>query len=290
MRSSNHITLGHGIGDQLLKLVAERLSKTVYDSDTVTRISGGNFMILLPEIKKIEYAEAVANKLLAMFKAPFYVQQHELFTTGSIGIAVFPTDGGDPQHLMKNADAAMHLAKERGKDRYQLYSSAIAQNSIARLVLENSLRRALDRKEFRLFYQPQLDLHTGEVVGVEALIRWLHPDLGSIPPLEFIPIAEETGLIHPIGEWVLRTACEQKKIWQEMGFRSLRISVNLSGRQFHYANILDMIIAVLKKTQIDPRSLDLEITESTIMERLEETTVTLRRIKELGAHISIDDL
>jgi len=282
-------TLGHAIGDQLIKAVSVRLQKTMYESDTITRIGGGNFMLLLPRIVKPEHAETVANKLLMVFKSPFHIQEHELFTTCSIGIAIFPQDGEDPSSLIKNADAAMHLAKDRGKDRYQLYSSAIANNSFERLVLENSLRRALEKNEFLLHYQPQLDLRTGKVSGVEALIRWQHPDLGSIPPLEFIPIAEDIGLIHPIGEWVLRTACEQKRIWQNDGFRSLRVSVNLSARQFHYVNMVDMVMSILRQTGIDPTSLDLEITESTIMEHLEDTTETLRRLKEMGCHITIDD-
>jgi diguanylate cyclase (GGDEF)-like protein/PAS domain S-box-containing protein len=282
-------TLGHTIGDQLIKAVSARLLKTLFDSDTVTRISGGTFIILLPRIIKAGHAENVANKLLMAFKSPFLIHQHELFTTCSIGIALFPNDGEASDILIKNADAAMHIAKERGKDRFQLYSSAIANNSFERLVLENSLRRALDRDEFRLYYQPQLDLRTGKSIGVEALIRWQHPDLGFIPPMEFIPIAEETGLIHSIGEWVLKTACEQKKIWDQQGFKYLRVSVNLSARQFHYANLVEMIDGVIKKTGIDPQDLDLELTESTIMEHLEETTETLRKLKDMGAHISIDD-
>ena len=282
-------TLGHPIGDQLIKAVSVRLLKVLYASDTVTRISGGAFILLLPRILKPEHAENAANKLLTAFKTPFLIGGHELFTSCSIGIALFPDDGETSDILIKNADAAMHIAKERGKDRYQLYSSSIANNSFERLVLENSLRRALERNEFRLHYQPQLDLRTGKPVGVEALIRWQHPDLGFIPPLEFIPIAEETGLIHPIGEWVLKTACEQKRLWNEQGIKSLRISVNLSARQFHYANLVDMVGDTIRKSGIDARDLDLELTESTIMDRLEETTLTLRRLKNMGVRISIDD-
>jgi len=282
-------TLGHPSGDQLIKAVSVRLQKILYDSDTVTRISGGSFIILLPRVVKTIDAENVANKLLTAFKAPFLVNEHELFSSCSIGIAIFPNDGETSDILIKNADAALHIAKERGKGRFQLYSSSIANNSFERLVLENSLRRALDRKEFLLYYQAQLDLRTGKPSGVEALIRWKHPDLGFIPPVEFIPIAEETGLIHPIGEWVLKTACEQKKIWNDQGFKSLKVSVNLSARQFHYANLVDMVGGVVKQTGIDPEDLDLELTESTIMDHLEETTETLRKLKEMGAHISIDD-
>jgi len=282
-------TLGHSIGDQLIKAVSVRLLKVLFDSDTVTRIGGGAFIILLPRVAKTEDAENVANKLLTAFKAPFLVNEHELFTSCSIGIAIFPNDGETSDILIKNADAAMHISKEKGKDRFQLFSSSIANNSFERLVLENSLRRALERNEFRLYYQPQLDLRTGETIGAEALIRWQHPDLGFIPPLEFIPIAEETGLIHPIGEWVLKTACEQRKLWDQQGFKSFRISVNLSARQFHYANLVDMVGDTIRKSGIDPKSLDLELTESTIMDRLEETTLTLKRLKNMGAHISIDD-
>ena len=282
-------TLGHPIGDQLIKAVSVRLLKVLFDSDTVTRIGGGAFIILLPRVAKIEDAENVANKLLTAFKSPFLISEHELFTSCSIGIALFPNDGETSDILIKNADAAMHIAKERGKDRFQLFSSSIANNSFERLVLENSLRRAMERNEFQLYYQPQLDLRTGKTIGAEALIRWKHPDLGFIPPLEFIPIAEETGLIHPIGEWVLKTACEQKKIWDQQGYKPFRISVNLSARQFHYANLVDMVGDTIRKSGIDARDLDLELTESTIMDRLEETTQTLRRLKNMGTHISIDD-
>jgi len=282
-------TLGHPIGDQLIKAVSVRLLKVLFDSDTVTRIGGGAFILLLPRVKKNEDAENVANKLLMAFKSPFLINGHELFTSCSIGIALFPNDGETSDILIKNADAAMHIAKERGKDRFQLFSSSIANNSFERLVLENSLRRALERNEFQLYYQPQLDLRTGKTIGAEALIRWQHPDLGFIPPLEFIPIAEETGLIHPIGEWVLRTACEQKKLWDLEGFKSFRISVNLSARQFHYATLVDMVGDTIRKSGIDARDLDLELTESTIMDRLDETTLTLRRLKNMGTHISIDD-
>ncbi len=282
-------TLGHPIGDQLIKAVSARLLKLLFDSDTVTRIGGGAFIILLPRVAKTEDAENVANKLLTAFKMPFLINEHELFTSCSIGIAIFPNDGETSDILIKNADAAMHISKERGKDRLQLFSSSIANNSFERLVLENSLRRALERNEFQLYYQPQLDIRTGKTIGAEALIRWKHPDLGFIPPLEFIPIAEETGLIHPIGEWVLKTACEQKKIWDQKGFNSFRVAVNLSARQFHYANLVDMVGDTIRKSGIDARGLDLELTESTIMDRLEETTQTLRRLKNMGVHISIDD-
>ncbi len=282
-------TLGHPIGDQLIKAVSARLLKLLFDSDTVTRIGGGAFIILLPRVAKTEDAENVANKLLTAFKMSFLINEHELFTSCSIGIAIFPNDGETSDILIKNADAAMHISKERGKDRLQLFSSSIANNSFERLVLENSLRRALERNEFQLYYQPQLDIRTGKTIGAEALIRWRHPDLGFIPPMEFIPIAEETGLIHPIGEWVLKTACEQKKLWDQKGFNSFRIAINLSARQFHYANLVDMVGDTIRKSGIDARGLDLELTESTIMDRLEETTQTLRRLKNMGVHISIDD-
>ncbi|MBI4711222.1 MAG: GGDEF and EAL domain-containing protein, partial [Candidatus Omnitrophica bacterium] len=216
-------TLGHPIGDQLIKAVSVRLLKLLFDSDTVTRISGGAFIILLPRVTKAEDAENVATKLLTAFKAPFLINEHELFTSCSIGIALFPNDGETSDILIKN------------------------------------------------------------------LIRWKHPDLGFIPPMEFILVAEETGLIHPIGEWVLKTACAQKKLWDEQGFKDLRISVNLSARQFHYANLVDMVGDTIRKSGIDARCLDLELTESTIMDRLEETTLTLKRLKNMGTHISIDD-
>lgn len=282
-------TLGHVIGDQLIKAVSVRILKTVFNTDTITRMSGGSFMILLPRLGVHENAENVANKILTAFKTPFRINDHELFTTCSIGIAISPGDGTTSEVLMKNADAAMHLAKERGKDCYQLFSSAITNNSFERLVLENSLRRALERNEFKLHYQPQLSIKSGKIVGVEALIRWQHPDLGSIPPMEFIPVAEDTGLIHAIGDWVLQAACEQKKIWNKMGFADLRVAINLSARQFHYTNLVELITGILAKVDLDPRGLELELTESTLMDRLEETTETLRKLKETGLSISIDD-
>ncbi len=282
-------TLGHAVGDQLIKAVSIRLAKTVYESDTVTRIGGASFMVLLPRIEKPEYAENAANKIITAFKTPFIINDHELFTSCSIGMAIFPNDGAESETLLKNADAAMHMAKERGRNRYQLFSSAIANNSFERLVLENSLRHALERNEFQLHYQPQLDIRSGKITGVEALIRWHHPDLGFIPPMEFIPIAEETGLIHPLGEWVIRTACQQKKIWHQQGLKSLKVAFNLSARQFHYANLLELITNIIKEIDLDPSSLDLELTESTIMSHLEETTETLKKLKDMGMNISIDD-
>lgn len=280
---------GHAVGDQLIKAVAIRLGKTLYDSDTITRISGGTFMALLSKVKKNEDMENAANKILTSFKSPFVINNDELFTTCSIGIALFPQDGDKAADLMKNADAAMHRAKESGKDCYQFYSCALSTASEERLIIENHLRRALERNEFRLFYQPQLDLRSGQTVAVEALLRWQHPNLGFIPPMEFIPIAEETGLIHPIGEWVLKEACEQKKIWNQQGFKSLRVAVNLSARQFHYANLVELVTNVIKNVDLDPRDLDLELTESTLMEHLKETSEILGKLKTMGAHISIDD-
>ncbi|HOW59481.1 MAG TPA: EAL domain-containing protein [Candidatus Omnitrophota bacterium] len=282
-------TLGHDKGDLLIQAVSVRLKKTIYDSDMLTRIGGGSFMILLQRISKVELVENVANKILTAFKSPFLIKDQELFTTCSIGIALFPTDGEKSDEVIKHADAAMHLAKERGKDRYQFYSPSMSNKSLERLVIENSLRRALERNEFCLFYQPQFDLRVGKVTGVEALLRWKHPDLGFVPPMQFIEIAEETGLIHPIGEWVLRNACEQKKEWNKMGFSSLRVAVNLSARQFHYVNLLELVRNVLASVHLKPEDLELELTESTIMSFLEETTTTLDKLKEMGIRISIDD-
>lgn len=282
-------TLGHKKGDELLMAVSVRLKKTLYDSDMLTRVSGGLFMALLPRISKVAHAENAANKILVAFKSPFQIDGKEHFTTCSIGIAMFPADGVTSDDVIKNADAAMHRAKDHGKDRYHFYSSSITTKSLDRLMMENSLRRALERNEFRLFYQPQLDLRDGKVKGVEALVRWQHPEFGLTPPLDFIPIAEESGLIHAIGEWVLKAACEQKKAWNRQGFHSLRIAVNLSARQFHYANLVDLVSNVLKKVGLSPNELELELTESTIMAFLDETKTTLSKLKDMGVHISIDD-
>ena len=281
--------LGHEIGDGLIRAVSNRLRIVLYNTDTITRIGGDGFIILLPEIEKVEYAENVANKILSSFKTPFKIKEHELFVNCSIGIGSYPNDGEQSEILMKNTDLAMHVAKEKGGEQYQLYSVAIGSRVSEKLKLENKLRHALEKNEFKLHYQPQIDLKTGRVTGVEALIRWYNPDMGLVAPMQFIPLAEKNGLIHPIGEWVLRTACAQKKKWQDEGLEAIKMAVNLSGRQFHYANLLELVTQILKKTNLNPEMLDLELTESTVMQYSAKTLSTLQGLKDMGIRITIDD-
>ncbi|MFQ5598392.1 MAG: EAL domain-containing protein [Nitrospiria bacterium] len=222
-------------------------------------------------------------------KPPFVIDHHELFMGISIGIGVYPNDGADAETLLKNADAAMYRAKEQGKNHYRIYESSMNANAVKRMAFINSLRQATERNEFVLHYQPQIDLLTGQIVGAEALMRWNHPKLGLICPGEFIPLAEETSLIGPIGEWVLRTACQQNKVWQAAGLSPLRIAVNLSGRQFKQQNLCDQIDSVLRKTGLNPDHLEIEMTETIFLQDTEEVISVLHRLKEMGVSLSIDD-
>jgi EAL domain-containing protein (putative c-di-GMP-specific phosphodiesterase class I) len=236
-----------------------------------------------------EHITAIAKKVLAVLSSPIRLGGQELFTTASIGISIFPLDGEDPPTLLKNADMAMYQAKEQGRNTLQFFSREMNARAEERLKLENSLRRALERNELFLHYQPQVNLQTGAAVGMEALLRWQHPELGLLSPLKFIPIAEENGLIVPIGEWVLRTACAQTKAWQEAGFGPLRVAVNLSGRQFKQPDFVERVGEILKQTGLAPSCLELELTESTIMSNGEETIRILQKLKNMGVTLAIDD-
>lgn len=282
-------TLGHGVGDQLLTIIARRLTGCVREDDTVARLGGDEFALLLPEIAQVENAVKVARKILQAIKEPVHMDIHELYITASIGIALYPNDGGDAETLLKNADTAMYRAKEKGKNNYQLYTPAMNAKAFERLALENGLRRALERKEFVVYYQPKVDISTGKVIGMEALVRWQAPNRGLVPPGEFIPLAEDTGLIVPIGEWVLKTACAQNKAWQNAGYPPLRVAVNLSARQFQLQNLVEMVSRVLAETGLDPSWLELEITESVAMQNAEYTVKMLYELKEMGIQLAIDD-
>ncbi len=283
-------TLGHAMGDQLLKGVAKRLSDCLRESDTVSRLGGDEFTILLPGLSYKEDAAKVAQKIINALQQPWLLGGHEFHITTSIGIALYPNDGEDADTLLKHADTAMYRAKEQGGNDYQLYTPAMNAIILERLDLENSLRHAVKNKEFVVFYQPQVNTNTGQITGMEALVRWQHPYRGLISPNEFIPVAEETGLIVPIGEWVLRTACAQIKAWQETGFPPMRVTVNLSARQFlQQKNLVAIVAQILQETGLDPRWLELEITESIAMQDVEFTITMLYELRRMGIQIAIDD-
>ena len=282
-------SLGHSFGDKLLQSVAARIQSCIREGDTLARLGGDEFTLLLPNLLETVDAAKVADKLLEALRSPFELDGRELFVTASMGVSLYPDDGADVEELVKNSDTAMYRAKEQGRDNYQLYTSTMNARALERLHMENSLRKALVQNELVVYYQPLLDLRTGRIEGVEALVRWRHPELGLVGPSEFIPIAEATGLILPIGPWVLRTACAQVREWQQRGHPGLGVSVNLSPRQFQQPNLAEQIREILNETGLDPRCLDLEITESNAMQNAEITTPILNEIKALGVQISIDD-
>ncbi|MFB8789105.1 MAG: EAL domain-containing protein [Potamolinea sp.] len=282
-------TLGHALGDQLLQIVAERLTGCVGKHDILARWGGDEFTFLLSSISCAEDAAKIAIKILETLNVPIKIDEKELYIKASLGIALAPYDGEDTDTLLKNADAAMYRAKQKGRNKYQLYTSAIGTKAQERLILEHNLYKALERQEFLLHYQPQIDLETDEIVGMEALIRWQNPESGFISPSLFIPIAEEMGLINSIGEWVLWTACAQNRAWQSLGLPPVRMAVNLSARQFQQKNLVEIITQVLESTKLDPRYLELEITESIAMQDIPVTISVLRTLRSMGIQIAIDD-
>ncbi|HSP13783.1 MAG TPA: EAL domain-containing protein [Thermoanaerobaculia bacterium] len=282
-------SLGHTTGDTLLKAVAERVRRCVREGDTVARFGGDEFTLMIPKIENIEDAAKIAQKIIDTLKIPFLVNDRELFVTTSIGVSISPSDGTDPETLVRNADTAMYRAKDQGRDNYQLYAPAMNARALERLALENLLRKAVSQNELVLFYQPQIDANTRGIVGVEALIRWNHPELGLLSPAIFIGVAESSGLIVPIGEWILRTACRQIKVWQRKIDHDIIVAVNLSARQFQQPDLVDMIRSAIDEAGIKPSSLEVEITESNAMQNAENTMYILRELKTLGVRISMDD-
>ncbi|MRV72298.1 EAL domain-containing protein [Duganella sp. FT92W] len=295
-------TLGHDVGDLLLKVVSERLHDTIRPGDTVTRaqqgdfppgnlarLGGDEFTILIPDLEKVDSALAVAQRVKDAMRRPFLLDGHEIFVTASIGISLYPQDGEDSTSLLKYADTAMYHAKNLGKNNAQLYSSSLTMQIMSHVRLETGLRKALQNDELYLLYQPQVDFASSQVVGVEALVRWRHPEHGIMPPNEFIPLAEETGLIVPIGAWVLRTACVQARLWQDVCRRPVRLAVNLSARQFKDENLAQTVLAALHESGLEAGLLELELTESTLMDDARATLAMLEQLRGIGVLLSVDD-
>ncbi|MBO0959006.1 EAL domain-containing protein [Neobacillus sp. MM2021_6] len=281
-------SLGHIIGDKMLEAIAKRLVASVRDKDLVARVGGDEFNILLPNTDR-EKALEIAEDILAVCKEPFFVDQYELFITTSIGISIFPFDGEDAQVLMRNGDAALYRAKEQGKNRYKVFHSGMNIKSYKAFILQNDLRKAIEREEFTIVYQPRIDIESGEIRNAEALIRWNHPSWGTISPTEFIPLAEESGKIIEIDEWVLKSVCLQNKAWQQAGFTPIQISVNFSAKQFLRKDLVSHIQQIINETEISPEWLEIEITESAILGNEEIITNTLKQLRKMGIRISIDD-
>jgi diguanylate cyclase (GGDEF)-like protein/PAS domain S-box-containing protein len=282
-------TIGHSFGDQLLLRVSEELKARLRKGDTIARLGGDEFIMLQSNVRDMSEVYHLAGRMLDIFKQPWLLNEHEFYVTASIGISIYPNDSSDFQILMKNADAAMYKAKEMGKNAFQVYTLELNLRMMERMKLEHYLRKAAAGDEFKLYYQPQIELATGRVVSVEALIRWSDSTMGWILPGEFIHIAEETGLINSIGEWVLRTACKQLHRWHQEGNNELKMSVNLSARQFQERNLVELIKKVINKTGIKPEWLELEITESIAMKDLDYTISVLKELKEMGIGIALDD-
>jgi diguanylate cyclase (GGDEF)-like protein len=284
-------TLGHGVGDQLLQAVSLRLRQCCRrNEDMVSRRGGDEFIVLLPDLDSVQEAVNVARKIIDSFALAFIVPGHELFIGTCIGISLFPNDGDDGDTLIKNADMAMYCAKEQGRNRYHLYDPSLDEQAAWRHNMESSLRMAQQKGELFLNYQPEVNVRTGRIFSVEALLRWQHPEMGLVLPRQFIQLAEETGLIMTIGEWVLRTACAQNKAWQTTDrYPHQRVAVNLSPRQVQSDNLADMVENVLRETKLEPRWLELEVTEEMLLQDMETVIRTLRRLSDLGVHISIDD-
>ena len=282
-------TLGHEAGDQLLQEAGKRLQSCLRESDTVARLGGDEFVVLLPGLNDASEVEVVAHKILAATSKAFTGIGQEFRVTASVGVSIYPKDGDDEQSLMKNADIAMYQAKDDGKNNFRFYSEQMNTHSLERLALEASLRRALEQNEFRLYYQPKIDVRSDKIVGVEALLRWQHPELGMVAPMKFIPIAEETGLIVSIGRWVLKTACTQNMAWQRRGLPHLNMAVNLSRRQFADEDLLRDITSILKETGMRPGLLELEITESTFMRDVQKAMSRLKELRDLGLRLALDN-
>lgn len=282
-------TLGHATGDELLKQAADRLQQLLRSCDAIARWGGDEFTLLLPRLATAEEITAIAERILERLTAPFYLESQELYVTASLGIALFPYDGEDADTLLKNADTAMYQAKQMGKNTFQLYAEEMNTKTLKQFALEGDLRRAILSEEFMLHYQPQIDIETGSMIGLEALLRWRHPKLGFVSPAEFIPVAEETGLISTIGHWVLQAACHQHQDWCAAGLAPIPIAINLSAQQFQQTNLVNVIMQTLEMVDMKPQYLEVEITESAAMRDVAFTIATLKQLQQIGVRIAMDD-
>jgi diguanylate cyclase (GGDEF)-like protein/PAS domain S-box-containing protein len=282
-------SLGHAIGDKLLQSIATRLTACIRAPDTVSRYAGDEFVVLLPEVRQPEDAAIVARRLLQAAAEAHFIGGHDLHVTASIGVSTYPDDGLDAETLVKNADTAMYQAKENGHQSYQFFKPAMNIRAVERQSIEEHLRRALERQEFTLYYQTKINLATAAIAGVEALIRWTHPTRGSVPPVQFVPIAEDSGLILPIGTWILREACAQARAWVDAGLPFRSVAVNVSAMQFQNESFLENTFEILEETGLDPRYLELELTESALMRRADLTVPVLSTLRESGIRVAVDD-
>jgi diguanylate cyclase (GGDEF)-like protein len=282
-------SLGHQIGDKLLQSIAKRLSDCVRGSDTVSRQGGDEFVVLLSEVEQAEDAAITARRMLEAVAEAHPIDNHDLHVTTSIGVSVYPDDGLNPETLIKNADTAMYQAKENGRQSYQFFKPSMNVRAVERQSIEESLRRALERQEFTLQYQPKIDLRTHEITGAEALLRWTHPVRGLVSPAQFIPVAEDCGLILPIGRWALREACKQARTWLDAGLALGTMAVNISAMEFRHEKFLEGVLAVLADTGLNPKSLELELTESVLMKQAEATESILKTLRARGVQVAVDD-
>jgi diguanylate cyclase (GGDEF)-like protein len=282
-------SLGHPIGDKLLQSIAKRLVDCVRSSDTVSRQGGDEFVVLLSEVQHLEDAAVTARRMLEAVAEAHSIDQHDLHVTTSIGLSVYPDDGKDAETLIKNADTAMYQAKEKGRQGYQFFKLAMNVRAVERQSIEESLRRALERHEIALHYQPKINLKTGAITGAEALIRWTHPTRGPVSPASFISVAEDCGLILPIGAWVLRKACEQARAWMDAGLPATTMAVNVSAMEFRDEEFLEGLFTVLTETGLDPSALELELTESVLMKRAESAASILHAVRKRGIKVAVDD-
>jgi diguanylate cyclase (GGDEF)-like protein/PAS domain S-box-containing protein len=282
-------SLGHPTGDQLLQSIAKRLVDCVRTTDTVSRQGGDEFVVLLSEVEQAEDAAITARRMLQVVAEAHPIDKHDLHVTTSIGVSVYPDDGLDAETLIKNADTAMYQAKENGRQSYQFFKPSMNVRAVERQSIEENLRRALERQEFTLHYQPKINLRTGEITGAEALLRWTHPVRGPVSPAQFIPVAEDCGLIVPIGQWALRQACTQARAWLDAGLALGTMAVNISAIEFRHENFLEGVFAILDDTGLDPKSLELELTESVLMKKAEATESILKTLRAKGIQIAVDD-